>query len=317
MIKDRAPFFVWALLLGLICAPNAQAQTRAQTQTQAQGVAREPDSPEHRLVYHKHWRRFEFVDYATSAVIGLTFLYVHLYAKPALEPKWTGPILFDRPVRNALVGGSRDTRNKAGVVSDVFWYVPLLTPFFESALVPLFSDRFNIDVAWQLSAINLQSAAVNALLTRSGHRFVARERPDVEPCTADVSYDDHCFGGSNASFPSGHASAAFMGAGLACSHHSNLPLYGGGAPDVAVCAATTAMAVVNGFARIVADRHYATDVIAGAAIGTMSGLAMPVLLHYGGLGDFSQPSDSKPASHSMLTPLVWPEGAGAVWSGFF
>jgi hypothetical protein len=38
------------------------------------------------------------------------------------------------------------------------------------------------------------------------------------------------------------------------------PLYGGGAPDVAVCVATTAMAVGNGFARIVADRHYASDV---------------------------------------------------------
>jgi membrane-associated phospholipid phosphatase len=312
--KDRAPLFVWALLLSLIfCAPSAQAQAQAI----ASEPAREPDTARHRLVYQKRWRRFELVDYVTSATIGMTFVYVHFYAKPPLEPNWTGPILFDRRVRDALVGGSRDARNNAGVVSDVLWYVPLLLPFFESALVPLFSDHFNVDVAWQLSAINLQSAAVNALLTRSGHRFVARERPDVGPCSYDESYDDHCFGGSNASFPSGHASAAFMGAGLACAHHSNLPLYGGGAPDVAVCVATTAMAVGNGFARIVADRHYASDVIAGAAIGAMSGLAMPVLLHYGGFGNFSEPSDSKPASQSMFTPLVWPQGAGAVWSGFF
>lgn len=313
MTKNRAPLLVWALLpILFFWAVSAQAEAHPG----AGKPARELDTPRHRLVYQKHWRRFELVDYLTSVTIGAAFLYVHFYADPPPEPKWTGPILFDRPVRNALVGGSRDARNKAGVVSDVFWYVPLLTPFFESALVPLFSDRLNVDVAWQLTAINLQSAAVNALLTRSGHRFVARERPDVEPCSRDASYDDHCFGGSNASFPSGHASAAFMGAGLACAHHSNLPLYGGGAPDVAVCAATSTMAVVNGFARIVADRHYATDVIAGAAIGAMSGLAMPVLLHYGGLGNFSEPADSKQASYSMITPLIWRQGVGAVWSGF-
>lgn len=315
MINQRAPSSVWTLLLSLmLLAPNAEAQAGLAAPT------RELDEPAHRLVYQKQWRRFELVDYLTSAALGAAYLVVHFYTEPPLEPKWTGPILFDRPVRDALVGGSRDARNKAGVVSDVFWYVPLLTPFVESALVPLFSDDWNVDVAWQLTAINLQSAAVNALLTRSGHRFVARERPDVGPCSSDATYDDHCFGGSNASFPSGHASAAFMGASLACVHHSNLPLYGGGGPDVAVCAATTGMAVVNGFARIVADRHYATDVIAGAAIGALSGFAMPVLLHYGGLGDFSdfsEPHEAKAASDSMLTPVLWRQGVGAVWSGYF
>ena len=42
----------------------------------------------------------------------------------------------------------------------------------------------------------------------------------------------------------------------------------------------TAAAAV-GTLRIVGDQHYASDVLLGAGIGTMSGLGIPWLLHYG------------------------------------
>lgn len=64
------------------------------------------------------------------------------------------------------------------------------------------------------------------------------------------------------------------------SHHLYLPLYGNEPIDVTVCVAATALGVTNGFARVAADRHYMSDVLAGAALGWGASFAMPVLLHY-------------------------------------
>jgi hypothetical protein len=60
-----------------------------------------------------------------------------------------------------------------------------------------------------------------------------------------------------------------------------LPLYGGGAPDIAACAATTTFAASAGVLRIVADRHHASDVLVGALIGAGAGFALPMALSYG------------------------------------
>jgi membrane-associated phospholipid phosphatase len=57
-------------------------------------------------------------------------------------------------------------------------------------------------------------------------------------------------------------------------------LLGGGASDAAVCVTATAMGLTSGVARIAADRHYVSDVIAGAVLGWGVGFAMPALLHY-------------------------------------
>ncbi len=146
--------------------------------------------------------------------------------------------------------------------------------------MPLFTDHWNYGVAFQLTALNTQAISVVALLTRAGHKLVARARPDVEPCEKDSTYNDTCFGGSYASFPSGHVSAALVGAGLSCAHHRYLPLLDGGGAETLVCVTATALGVANGIARVSADRHYMTDVLAGAVLGWGVGYAMPVLLHY-------------------------------------
>lgn len=308
----------YPIVLVLAAALLAAEPAHAQDVTTQPGQT-EP-TPRHRLVYGAPWRRFELVDYISTAAFGAAYFYVEFFTDDAVDPNWTGPIWFDKSVRNALVGETRSARNRAAFWSDILWYVPMLTPLVESAFVPLVSDDWNWDVAWQLSAINLQAAAVSGLLTRSGHHFVARARPDTGPCLHDHNYDDKCFGGTTASFPSGHTSTAFLGAGLACAHHSNLPLYGGGVPDVSVCVATTLMSVGNGVARIIADRHYMTDVIAGAAIGVATGFGMPILLHYGGVGTFTEvhPRETTTArTQYVVLPFVLPEGAGAVATGFF
>jgi len=274
--------------------------------------AQEAAEPEHRhrLGFAPGFRRFELADTIGTSLVAAAGVVVQFVVRDPTEPRWTGPILFDGAARRALVASTPAGRDRADLVSDVFWYTPTVLPFVESALLPLLTDRWNWDVAWQLSAMNLQAVVLTWLLTRSGHRFVARERPDVEPCRQDRGYSKACFSGVVASFPSGHVSAAMMGAGLVCAHHGNLPLYGGNAGDVFVCGATVAMALADGVARMAADRHYASDVIVGALVGLGTGLGLPVLLHYGRLGDFSGNR-----SALRLAPLVSPRVAGLELQG--
>jgi membrane-associated phospholipid phosphatase len=259
----------------------------------------------HRLHFAPGFRRFELADYIGTSIVAAGAVVVQFLTRTPVKPRWTGPILFDGAARRAIVASSPAGRNRADLVSDVFWYTPTLLPYVESVLLPLLTDRGNWDVAWQLSAMNLQAAALNWLITRSGHRFIARQRPDVEPCRQNSDYSKVCSARDNASFPSGHVSSGMMGAGLTCAHHGNLPLYGGNAGDIVVCGATVAMALANGVARMAADRHYASDVVAGALVGLGAGLGLPVLLHYGRFGDFSGRGTAL-----WLEPVLSPRLAG-------
>jgi membrane-associated phospholipid phosphatase len=232
----------------------------------------------HRLVWR--WPRFNLIDYVTTAVLGATFFYIELGTKSSAEPNWQGGILFDDAIQDALVASTRAGRERAGLWSDWFTLAPQAWAMVDTIAVPLFFDNWNGDVTWQLLMINLQAQAITGVLTRGGHRLVLRERPDVAPCLEDPEYHGLCLGGRNASFPSGHTSGAFVGAGLVCAHHLNLPLYGGGAADIAACAVNAGMATTSGVLRLIADRHYLTDVIVGLAIGAGAGFALPMLLHY-------------------------------------
>lgn len=70
------------------------------------------------------------------------------------------------------------------------------------------------------------------------------------------------YGGATNSFPSGHTATAFMGAEIIRQEYGkDSPLYG---------IAAYAFAVGIGYARIYNDRHWLTDVIAGAGVGILS-----------------------------------------------
>jgi membrane-associated phospholipid phosphatase len=67
---------------------------------------------------------------------------------------------------------------------------------------------------------------------------------------------------------------------LVCAHHHYLPLWGSPLADASACALAATGAVVTAGSRLMADRHYASDVIVGMGIGMGIGYAVPVLLHY-------------------------------------
>jgi membrane-associated phospholipid phosphatase len=158
------------------------------------------------------------------------------------------------------------------------WYGQVVDVFFVSYLF----DDFNFDVAWQLSMLNAEAMSLGFIFTRGSHRLVARARPVREGCENDSGDAELCpFRGTHASFPSGHTSMSFVGAGLTCAHHQYLPIYGSRIGDAAACGANIALAGASGALRLISDRHWLSDVLIGAVFGFAVGYGLPVLLHYG------------------------------------
>ena len=124
--------------------------------------------------------------------------------------------------------------------------------------------------------LDAQALFLASTITITLQKAVARERPFVQECTGNPALKDCSGGGYNQSFPSGHTSAAFAAVALECFHHGYLDTSytGWGA---AVCPLTVVTAIGTGILHIAADRHWATDVLAGAAIGGLVGYAVPAL----------------------------------------
>lgn len=230
------------------------------------------------LEWRPEWPKFRPAEIAfasgnTMQVVASVFL----WNQPTRN--WEGPILFDEPVRDLMRFRTRDSRTAAATVSDVMYYFLLAFPAFESPVVS--AARGSGEVAAQTLAINWQSYAF-AGATAIALEKVGRARPMAEECDRDESYDRRCGEKArlNTSNVSGHTTIAFTGAGLMCAHHTNLPLYGGGAPDTVACFAAMTIASAQGILRIHSDNHYATDVILGAALGIGSGYFLPRWLHY-------------------------------------
>jgi membrane-associated phospholipid phosphatase len=258
-------------------APPSSTAAASQTDPAA-STASAQAVPRRRLEWNPRWYTFRPIEYVTTAVTGAAAIFVFLDVKASDHPKWIGPILFDTPVRDAL-----RLRTRAGIQTalDASYYAALITPvqtLVDSIVLPLADG--NPELAWQLALMDAQSFALSGLVTASLYDTVGRARPSYAECKAGTSVDPLCNAGAYASFPSGHTSAAMTGAGLLCAHHGALPLYGGGAWDVAACVEGLTVGATVGVLRIMADRHYASDVLTGGAIGFFSGYGLPMLLHY-------------------------------------
>lgn len=242
----------------------------------------EARADQRRLSWNPDWPRFHAAEYAATGVLVAAGLALELGTLQPRRARWESTLPLDEPVRGVLVGADRPARQTADFASDLTWMTAQFYPqVVDAFLVAFVLDDANLDVSWQMSWINVEAMAAAFVLTRGSHRLFARERPLRHSCGSDASYDELCpFEGTAASFVSGHTAMAFTGAGLTCVHHSYLPLYGGGAADVAACAGVTALATATGVLRLVADRHYFSDVVAGAVLGFGIGFGLPWFLHY-------------------------------------
>jgi len=251
------------------------------TAVSAPAVAQQPS--DHRLVWNDAWPRFRAWEYAATGVLIAGGLALEYLTRQPREPNWESPLPGDRAVRGALAARTRSGRETAGVASDYTWLTAQwYTQIVDALVLTFLLDDQNFDVAWQMSAMNAEALALGFVLTRGAHRLIGRTRPLELGCENDPSYDGLCpFPGNTAGFPSGHASMAFVGAGLTCAHHQYLPIYGNRAADLSACLGVAALATTTGVLRIVSDSHYVSDVIAGSLLGFAVGYGVPVLLHYG------------------------------------
>ncbi len=239
-----------------------------------------PTATPHRLQLPPGFREVGPVDVAVTATVFAAWLGLQLGVSLAEEPRWKHAPALDRSTREALVAASPAGRNSAALWSEILWIGPMVWAGTDVTVVPLLTDRGNWDVAWQTTVVSGEAFVATGFFARAGQIGFARERPDAAPCRKDEDYSGPCGGGNTASFPSGHSAGAMVGAGLVCAHHLELPLYGGVAQDVGACVVATSLAATGSMLRIVADRHYLTDVLAGGGFGFAAGLGLPMLLHY-------------------------------------
>jgi membrane-associated phospholipid phosphatase len=299
--------------------PSTEANTTTTTSTQSAPVESRPASgdvacppcataapPPSTIRWRDEWPRVTLWEHTLAALAGAGAL-AALQIPPTDTGRWQNG--FDEGIRSALRVESASGRTAAAVSSDFIFYGLMLYPIVVDTL--LVGGARDAETSWQMTVLNLQSLAIAGATSILLPRLTGRERPFVRECAADPEYDVDCDNPAQqtASFTSGHTLMAFAGAGLVCAHHLHLPLYGGGLPDTLTCAAALALANAEGFLRISADVHYATDVIAGGAIGFGIGYLIPRLLHYRSPG-------SAPASVSFA-PYAGGDAAGIAAMGTF
>jgi membrane-associated phospholipid phosphatase len=182
----------------------------------------------------------------------------------------SGGVLLDDLFRGGLRLGSEDARATAGTVSDILLLTLAAAPLLDNAFALASGGRSwgetGMNLAVDFGALGLAWGIVELIKSA-----VERDRPYVREClNAGLG---NCMESSSAqeSFLSGHTTLAFTGAGLVCAHSANDD---SNVTDVA-CAASLVLAAFTGGLRIMADAHYASDVLAGAALGLTIGFILP------------------------------------------
>jgi membrane-associated phospholipid phosphatase len=232
------------------------------------------------VAWKDQWPTFRPLEYVATGAAAVAATWVFFEVPLQSEPHWVGGILFDDAVRDAIRLRSPGARDAVRTATDYMAVSAVaFTVGIDSLVVPL--ARGKSKVALQMLLMDAESLAFSSLVTTSLYKTVGRARPSYEDCLRNPNFDSLCNSGTTASFPSGHSSEAFTGAGLSCAHHAYLSLFGSPAADALACAGEITLAATTATFRVMGDRHYATDVLTGGTIGFLFGYGMPTLLHYG------------------------------------
>jgi membrane-associated phospholipid phosphatase len=132
----------------------------------------------------------------------------------------------------------------------------------ELAALPFLMDRFDVRSAATIGVMYAETFALAAGLKDTLKSTIARPRPHSEEGD-----------GESFSFPSGHATILFATAAFSAGVYSR----GDSDPGAKriMAASVFAFAGAASCIRVAAGVHYPTDVLAGAALGTLIGFAVP------------------------------------------
>jgi membrane-associated phospholipid phosphatase len=269
------------------------------------------DKPTRRIKWDPEWPRFSTADWiitGTGAAITLASAIIPPQKKHSLN----GPILFDDSARNALRLPTSEGRYIARDASDVILSLEATWPFFVDALITTWWYHGSPDAAAQMALVDGEALAVVTAIQGATNTIVSRERPYGPTCGSPElpSQTNDCEGSVRyRSFFSGHTAFTFMAASLICVHHMKLDLLDGPGDELS-CVTAYAGAAATGALRVMGDMHWASDVMVGAGVGTLVGLAVP-LLHYRRVN--LAPEEKKTGVDVHLIPV----GAGLGVGGIF
>jgi membrane-associated phospholipid phosphatase len=241
------------------------------------------------------WRKFGAANYVLTGVgLGVA---TAMYFVPATKTPWQKRNGFDEWGRRTFGVRNYDSGQWAQDTSDLLLSMNLAFPLLVDSLVVGYWYRRSPEVAGQTALITLETLAVATMLQSTAAAFFQRERPYGRECGKTLSGRlSECADSERyRSYFSGHTTMGFAAAGVTCSHHAHHDLFGDSADPIA-CGVAFGSAAAVGMMRVVALKHYLTDVLTGAAVGTLSGVGIPWLLHYGPLARV-EPSDT--------SSLVW------------
>ncbi len=281
-----------------------------------------PEPPRHHAHWDAGWTHAGAWDYSVAAVSAATLLVEAFALQPIRPPlRWSGPILFDADVRDALRASSASTRNSLEDLTWGLWGVQVAYPVLVD--VPFAwahgDHALARDLFWQ-DAVTLTFAAAVDLGLRD---LAGRARPFVYDCLSRGGTNCLSNVESTRSFPGGHVVNSTAASVLTCTQHLYMDLYGG--PwDGLTCATTLASDLTIAILRTVSDNHWASDQIAGIAIGSLIGWGVPYVMHLRNHGD-AVPADGGgtvgetggPFAIAIPIPLVLDHGGGLDVTGIF
>lgn len=205
---------------------------------------------------------------------------------------WSTPPAFDRSVRNTLVWEDVERANK---LADVTGYYA--APLFAIGSIAVAGWGHGLGRTLDDTIPVAQSAVAVGLFHHLVKLWVPRERPAQHFDGVKVEPESE----QRYSFYSGHTSLAFS---LAVSAGTVAHLRGYRAEPV-IWATGLTLAGATAYLRIAADAHYTSDVLTGAALGSLAGILVPLLVHGDVLGE-----------RATIVP-GGPGGAGATLIGRF
>jgi len=217
-------------------------------------------------------RRASHLVFASAA--GALYVVSETIAKPALAPdrcRWCSVDGLDDGVRRSLAWS--DPR-RAASISNLTGFVAAPVLVFGLTALAASSAAGDGERAGRIidDALPIFETVVYSELVTQAVKFTfGRQRPEVhfrDPGAA-ASQD------SNLSWFSGHATLTFglaVSAGVVAHRR-------GSALEPVIWATGLTLAATTAYLRIAADKHYLTDVLAGAVWGTATGILIPRLTH--------------------------------------
>ncbi len=247
-------------------------------------------------------------------------------AQQVSVPRWQGGVAFDAAVRAAVRAPTPVERHVADDASTVLLATLVAAPIVAGGARTAAANGSWRDFAG-LSLVSAEAFGVAYGLTFLAKTVVARERPYATSeglssyCVSHQS-DPTCGSDRNASFFSGHSAIAFTGAGLLCTQQI---FFGPRGADALGCAGGMVAATATAMLRIVADLHYASDTLVGAAIGLGAGMLLPYILHFAPWAPLpiarsmrvQDETKKKPLVGLHISPWGGPTGGGLAIGGQF